>query len=161
MTLGVILYYYILYYTIIIYYTILYNIILILFLPSFRSIIYSSSSQYSSSQHLIHSILVGTYIYLFIFNHSFPSSDLFFLLLFQYSSSDLISSSIPFPSNHLIYSQSSVLSSHSLIHSILVGTYIYLFIFSSSSSPTIWPRTNYRRDVSSGVVLFVWCSVRF
>ena len=22
-----------------------------------------------------------------------------------------------------------------------------------------WPRTNYRRDVSSGVVLFVWCSV--
>jgi hypothetical protein len=23
----------------------------------------------------------------------------------------------------------------------------------------VWPRTNYRRDVSSGVVLFVWCSV--
>jgi hypothetical protein len=31
------------------------------------------------------------------------------------------------------------------IHSILVGTYIYLFIFNWCSR-TIWPRTNYRRD---------------
>jgi hypothetical protein len=27
------------------------------------------------------------------------------------------------------------------------------------SSSTNWPRMFYRRDVSSGVVLFVWCSV--
>jgi hypothetical protein len=50
---------------------------------------------------------------------------------------------------------------YSLIHSILVGTWIHIFIFFPSSPiipfPTIWPRTNYRRDVSSGVVLFVWC----
>jgi hypothetical protein len=35
-----------------------------------------------------------------------------------------------------------------------VLTYTYLY---SPFLPNIWPRTNYRRDVSSGVVLFVWC----
>jgi hypothetical protein len=41
-----------------------------------------------------------------------------------------------------------------------VLTYTYLYSLSISlPNPNIWPRTNYRRDVSSGVVLFVWCSV--
>jgi len=126
------IHYYILYYLILLLYLILYSSSLPLLL-SFLSHISSSSSllsplflffpSFSSLPHLnhpslIHSILVGTYIYLFIF---FP---IFLIPIF---------------------------------HSILVGTYIYLFILSHSR--IIWPRTNYRRDVSSGVVLFVWCSV--
>jgi hypothetical protein len=47
--------------------------------------------------------------------------------------------------------------------SVLTYTYLYyILLFSSQpSTRTIWPRTNYRRDVSSGVVLLVsglsWC----
>jgi hypothetical protein len=68
---------------------------------------------------LIHSILVGTYIYLFIFQTHLPLQS-------------ISSSSIPllpiFPS--LLYnpSQYSFLS-HPNIHSILVGTWIHIFIF--------------------------------
>jgi hypothetical protein len=68
--------------------------------PPFLSIMFSS--------HLIHSILVGTYIYLFIFFSSSPN--------------------LPPSSSHppLLYSHHT-----STIHilGILVGTYIYLFIF--------------------------------
>jgi hypothetical protein len=81
---------------------------------------------------------------------------------------------------HLYSIQLSLLLFYLLIHSILVGTYIYLFIFIffpnlNNSTPhvlsewmvevwcvevyrvvfSVWPRTNYRRDVSSGVVLLV------
>jgi hypothetical protein len=42
--------------------------------------------------------------------------------------------------------------------SVLTYTYLYYSTI-HPNIPTIWPRTNYRRDVSSGVVLFVWCSV--
>ena len=95
----------------IIYYTILSSI--------FRSSSSSIPSQYSSPlllllfqypipTYLIHSILVGTNIYLFIFH-----------------SNILILSSYHIPL--LIY-----LPSFPNTHSILVGTYIYLFIFHSN-----------------------------
>ena len=121
------------------------NLSLLLFFPSSSSIpfqssytlllptqpFFSSSSfpffcssvlSFPSSHPLIHSILVGTYIYLFIFpsfpNHSLPSP-LPHLLL----SNPLLIYSFP------IYPLPPLIPILPNIHSILVGTYIYLFIF--------------------------------
>jgi hypothetical protein len=94
----------ILYYTYIIYY------IILSYSSDLSSVLFSSSIQFSSSSDpsLIHSILVGTYIYLFISLHSHP-----------------------------IYLSSVLIYSYFLIHSILVGTYIYLFIFQTHLLPNI------------------------
>jgi hypothetical protein len=108
----------------------------------------SSSDIISSHPNpsLIHSILVGTYIYLFIFIPLLPLLSLPNLLL---SSSSILSSS---PSPLLFF------PIFILYLSVLTYTYLYLIQYSQYSR-TIRPRTFYRRDVSSGVVLFVWCSV--
>ena len=95
------------------------------------------------SHHLIHSIRVGTYIYLFILFHSsdplliylqFCSPLLFYLpsLPFFPSSSSLPLTYPPLPFLSLPNIQTIYLSPipfPSNIHSIRVGAYIYLFIF--------------------------------
>jgi len=68
-----VLYYYtyIILYTIIIYYIILYYYTIILYIIISYTILFSSALPNHlppQSSYLIHSILVGTYIYLFIFN---------------------------------------------------------------------------------------------
>ena len=122
---------------IIIYYTIIITIIILLYYILYSSLplIYSPLS-FPSHPFLIHSILIDTYLYLLIFffpifpsspfrwkysripyNHSFP---------FQSSSFTSSSSSIP---NLSLTSSLFLYHPH---HSILVDTYIYLTIFSSS-----------------------------
>jgi hypothetical protein len=119
-----ILYYYyilhILYYTIIICYTylILYYTLpsSVLFSSSLLSFIYIPPSHFSS--------LLPPLLLFYSTPHSFYTCRylhiLIYILLFSLSPS----SSSPFLPNHRIL----------LIHSILVGTYIYLFIFSSDLS---------------------------
>jgi hypothetical protein len=101
-------------------------------------IISSIISSFLFSSSVLSSVLFSSSVYIILFFSSIllTSSDL--------SSFTIILPLIPIP-----------LSSHPNIHSILVGTWIRLFIFSSdlSNIPNIWPRTNYRRDVSSGVGL--------
>ena len=140
------IYYYIIYYTyyiiiIIISYTIIhiisYTILFFCSSHSFSPLFLSSSPLHPPSLlfHLLfcssfHSILVGTYIRLFIlFSSSFPSHP---NILF--SSSLLFSSTSPFSSQPFPLS-----SSHPNIHSILVGTSIYLFIFLPSSTDNLTP----------------------
>jgi hypothetical protein len=75
---------------------------------------------------------VLTYTYLYSINIPQPSNLSSSPILFQH----------PFQYSLLLFPSSSL--NHPNIHSILVGTYIYLFIFHSISSRTIWPRTFYR-----------------
>ena len=118
-------------------YYILYISYTILFLLSLLS------SFLSPPNPNIQSIRVGTYIRLFILYYSIPSSPLFFqsfsssfssslpLISFSFSLPFLPYSSIPslFPSHPSLLLPSFPIL---LIHSIRVGTYIHLFIFSTS-----------------------------
>jgi hypothetical protein len=115
----------------ILYYYIIYYIILFLFLP----LLFPSSLLFSSPNHLllslpfspsscsdpnIHSILVGTYIYLFI---------LFYTLLLFIFHTHLLWSILPIPIFILYLS---------------VLTYTYLYSRLISSFQQFWPRTFYR-----------------
>jgi hypothetical protein len=59
-----------------------------------------------------------------------------------------------------LYSSLLILPFHLIPHqySFYTCRYLHILIYILSLKNTL-PRTNYRRDVSSGVVLFVWCSV--
>ena len=124
MTYGIIIYYYILYYYILLYYTIIISYTILfssLLSSSHPSIFFLLSPPSQPSFPLLSSLLF--YSLFPIFSHLISSSNPNPLQ----SSSDL--SLLFFCSNHLI-------------HSILVGTYIYLFIF--YQYPTIPPRMFYR-----------------
>ena len=121
--------YYILYYTLLLLYYILYSSPP--HLSSFFSFSFSSSDLFSSlnpsQPSLNHPILVGIYICLLIsFFPTFPSHPVSVEIQSNTLQSSLLPSSQSSPT--LIHSSSS--TSHLLlIHSILVGTYIYLLIF--------------------------------
>jgi hypothetical protein len=138
LTLGVILYYYILlllytiihYYYYILYYTIIYILYLILYYTIlFSSVLHLSSFSFSSYSSIL-------------LSHS-P------LLLF--------------PSSLPIFYSSSSLPNHPnipLIHSILVGTYIYLFIFQThlSSSHPVSVRNTHHLPFPLPNLLSIFCS---
>ena len=114
-------------------------------------LIYIPLPSISSSDPNIHSILVGTWIRLFMF-FCLYSSDLSFPSQSLPSFSDLISIlTLPLP-------PSSSSPPTFLLHSILVGTWIGLFIFSSSSSTQFWPRTKYRSGWLRCDVVMSMCS---
>ena len=129
---------------------VIYYIILLLYytLLLLYTILFSSSDLYSSlpSSHSFY-----TCRYLYILTYVPDSSS-------QYSSSSLL---LFIPSPLTIFSSS--FSNIPPSHSFYTCRYLRMFIYissgylSSSSSPEISPRTKYRRHVSSGVVLFVWC----
>ena len=108
-----------------------YYIIVIIYYILLYTILFSSSDLFSSlnpsQPSLIHPILVGIYICLLIsFFPTFPSHPVSVEIQSNTLQSSLLPSSQSSPT--LIHSSSS--TSHLLlIHSILVGTYIYLLIF--------------------------------
>jgi hypothetical protein len=130
------IYYYYYYYTIIIlYYTIL-----------FSSPSHSSSSSSSSSSH----------IFLLSPLPSQPSLPLLLQILFPiYLPNHSKLKEYTYLSNNL--SNKNPISTFHLPHSFYTCRYLHILIYILSAFQTIRPRTNYRRDVSSGVVLFVWC----
>jgi hypothetical protein len=86
--------------------------------------------------HILYYYYTYYYTILFLFFYPLLFLPIYsFLLSFIYTLLPIYSP----PLLPLLLSSSSLLP---LIHSILVGTYIYLFIF--QTSPNIWPRTFYR-----------------
>ena len=154
LTLGVYCYYiiihYILYYTIIIYYILYYTLYIIYYITIIISYTYT--------------ILY----YTILFYSHLPLSSLLLLLLSSQSSS-----TFPIPYNtHLLsslplfpFSSFTILPSdlssfpYQLIHSILVGTYIYLFIFKQDiiSIPLLLPNILPLQS-STDLISFIFCS---
>ena len=118
-------------------------------------ILYIITLYYSIIYIIIHYIIILYYTYILLYTYLYSSSSSSFYSLLLFPSLLFFSSN---PSPPLTPSTSSsppfLPSSFILYLSILIYTYLYSI---SSLLPNIPPRTFYRRHVSSGVVLFVWC----
>jgi hypothetical protein len=145
LTLGVILYITIISYTIIIYYYTLLLLYIYYIVIYYYLILYSS---FPLSSFLLLPLFLSSFSSIFLLNHPLlpPVPHSFYTCRYLHI---------------LIYIQSGYLSSLLQFSSSLPSILLPFpsIFYHSHPNPTIRPRTNYRRDVSSGVVLFVWCSV--